>query len=103
MGQIRRAKRVDLNHAEIRDNLRNNGYTVFDTHDMGGGFPDLVVQSKTHISILVEIKRAGENLTAKEVTFFNEWGFSPLEIFYSTEDALQKMKRWDERLIVWQN
>jgi hypothetical protein len=103
MGQIRRAKRVDLNHAEIRDNLRAHGYTVFDTHDMGGGFPDLVVQSKTHISILVEIKRPGEELTAKEVVFFKEWGFSPLEIFYSIEDALTKMNKWDEKLILWQN
>ena len=103
MGQIRRAKRVDLNHAEIRESLRSHGYTVFDTHDMGGGFPDLVVKSKTHINVLVEIKRAGEALTEKEVTFFNEWGFSPLEIFYSSEDALTKMKTWDERHIVWQN
>jgi len=49
--------RRDGNHAEIKQALEDCGCSVWDTADVGEGFPDLVVgrQGKTH---LVEIKTA---------------------------------------------
>lgn len=49
--------RRDGNHAEIKKALEDCGCSVWDTADVGGGFPDLVVgrQGKTH---LIEIKTA---------------------------------------------
>lgn len=40
---MRRAGRRDKTHATIRDGLREIGWHVIDTGDVGGGFPDLVV------------------------------------------------------------
>jgi hypothetical protein len=96
-----RAKRVDGNHAEIRDHLRKFGYAVEDTHEQGGGFPDLVVLSKSDIVVLVEVKMPGKGLTTDEVTFFEKFKHAALEIVYSKEDAIQKLSLWDERIIVW--
>lgn len=39
----RRAGHRDTTHAEVRDGLRGLGWSVWDTGDIGGGFPDLVV------------------------------------------------------------
>lgn len=40
---MRHAKRVDANHAEIRDGLRADGWDVLDLSDCGNGIPDLCV------------------------------------------------------------
>lgn len=40
---MRRAARVDANHAEIARTLRRLGWAVHDTSGVGGGFPDLVI------------------------------------------------------------
>lgn len=49
--------RRDVNHAEIKQALEDCGCSVWDTADVGGGFPDLVVgrQGRT---FLLEIKTA---------------------------------------------
>jgi hypothetical protein len=40
---MRHACATDGNHAAIRDGLRAAGLWVWDTHRVGGGFPDLLV------------------------------------------------------------
>lgn len=92
---------MDNNHAEIRDHLRSLGYVVEDTHDLGGGFPDLVVLSKSDIIILVEVKMPGKGLTPDEVAFFEKFKHAALEIVYSKTDAAQKLSLWDEKVITW--
>ena len=69
---MRRAAKVDLNHAEIRDGLREKGYSVADCARMGKGFPDLLVadQRKT---ILVEVKSARGRLTMAQCDFIDKW------------------------------
>ena len=41
---MRRARRVDSNHAEIRDGLRQAGADVTDLSGIGGGIPALIVE-----------------------------------------------------------
>lgn len=54
-----RAKRVDANHAQIRDGLRAVlGDRVKDTSWIGHGWPDLVVAFKGRLH-MVEVKRPG--------------------------------------------
>src|SRR5574343_391377 len=90
--------RRDCNHAEIRDALRKGGYYVKDTGDYKGGFPDLLVTSKSDIGVLMEVKMPGEKLTKAEEKFWDEYR-GPLELVFSVEEAFEAMQAWDERSV----
>ena len=67
-----RIRKVDLNQREIVRGLRALGYSVRHTHTIGKGFPDVAI-GKHGRTVLVEIKRPGEELTPDERIFFEEW------------------------------
>ena len=74
---MRRAAKVDDNQAEIVKAFRAMGATVFPTHRVGQGFPDLVVGYKGK-NYLVEVKdgkkfKSQRALTDDEQKFFNGW------------------------------
>ena len=63
----------DKNHKEIVDALVEiPGVSVFETHRIGGGFPDIVVGFRGE-TYLVEIKSANGKLTGPERDFFDNW------------------------------
>ena len=64
---MRRAARVDANHAEITGTLRQCGWTVHDTSGVGGGFPDLVIAKGGRL-VLVEIKDGAKKPSARRLT-----------------------------------
>jgi len=71
---MRHAKRVDSNHAQIRDELRALGYEVHDFSHVGGGVADLCVRTSPTMSIWLEIKATNKDkLTDKEVIFKTLW------------------------------
>lgn len=84
-----RAHRTDNNHAEIRDGLRELGWFVADTHDLGHGFPDLLVyrHGKVHH---IEIKSPGGRLTDDERKFAAACP-QPVIIAYGLQDLLDKI------------
>jgi hypothetical protein len=90
---VRRAAKVDFNHAQIRDGLRQlPGCTVKDTSNIGGGFPDLVVGYKGH-TLLVEVKDgekcpSARKLTAAQNNFVDNWTGSPIWVVESLAQAL---------------
>ncbi len=68
----------DRNHAVIRDGLRECGISVFDTADIGGGFPDLVAagwhqELEIPFTALIEVKADGGELNEKQVEFHECW------------------------------
>jgi len=70
-------KKVDANQAEIVDEYRSLGFSVFSCAPMGRGFPDLVV-GKFGITDLVEVKDgskppSGRKLTPDQIEFFDNW------------------------------
>jgi hypothetical protein len=71
-------KRTDSNHAEIIKALRKiPNLSVFSTHEVGKGFPDIVIGYKG-INYLIEIKDGNKppsarKLTDAEVKFHNDW------------------------------
>jgi hypothetical protein len=71
-------KRTDSNHAEIIKALRKiPNLSVFSTHEVGKGFPDIVIGYKG-INYLIEIKDGNKppsarKLTDSEVKFHNDW------------------------------
>ena len=71
-------KRTDRNHAEIINALRKiPNLSVFSTHEVGKGFPDIVIGYKG-INYLIEIKDGNKppsarKLTDSEVEFHLNW------------------------------
>lgn len=71
-------KRTDANHKEIIVGLRKYPVlSVFSTHMVGKGFPDIVIGYKG-INYLVEIKdgaksKSRKKLTEDEIKFHSSW------------------------------
>ena len=71
-------KRTDRNHSEIINAIRKiPNISVFSTHEVGKGFPDIVVGYKG-INYLIEIKDGNKppsarKLTDAELQFHSNW------------------------------
>ena len=79
---MRRAAKVDANHAEIVKALRDAGCGVVDMAPMGKGVPDLLVHPPTfpacRIPVFLEIKDgkkppSARKLTPAQLKFHSEW------------------------------
>lgn len=81
----RRARKVDRNHAEIRQGLRECGFPVWDTSRVGDGFPDLLVYAHGRL-LLLEVKMPGEQLTPMEQGF---WEVFPVVIVHDIDEAVR--------------
>jgi hypothetical protein len=84
-------KRTDANQKEIVATYRALGCSVRSTHEIGKGFPDLVV-GISGVNALVEVKDGGKvpskrQLTQDEKKFHEEWR-GTIVIIESTEQAL---------------
>jgi hypothetical protein len=86
-------KKTDRNHAEIMQVLRKiPGVSVFSTHAVGKGFPDLVV-GYMGMNYLLEVKDGEKppsqrKLTADEVRFHNSW-MGQIAIVNSIDDLIK--------------
>jgi hypothetical protein len=71
-------KRTDANHKEIINQIRQiPSASVFSTHELGKGFPDIVVGYR-RVNYLFEIKdgkktASQKKLTEAEVKFHRDW------------------------------
>ena len=89
-------KRTDANHKEIIDGLRKfTALSVFSTHMIGKGFPDIVIGYKG-INYLVEIKdgakiKSRKKLTDDEIKFHGSW-FGQIMIAENVDDVLRLLK-----------
>jgi hypothetical protein len=86
-------KRTDSNHAEIIKALRKiPNLSVFSTHEVGKGFPDIVIGYKG-INYLIEIKDGNKppsarKLTPDEVKFHQDWN-GQISIIKNLDELLQ--------------
>jgi len=68
---MRYGNRIDDNHAEVRDELRRQGWAVLDTHDMPG-FVDLIAKlpySTNHsIPYFIDVKDGKKPPSARRLT-----------------------------------
>lgn len=95
---MRRAAKVDANQAEIVGALRDIGYSVAITSQLGGGFPDLVIggiDRRTGLitNWLAEVKDgdkepARRRLTEDEAAWHAAWG-GQVDILETVDDALR--------------
>lgn len=65
---MRHAKRVDGNHAHVRDGIRAAGYPVLDLSGCGDGVPDLAVMIAPCKSVLLEVKDGSKVPSAQKLT-----------------------------------
>ena len=81
-------KRSDKNQPEIVAALRAVGAVVQDTHELGKGFPDLVVACHGSGSTFVaEIKMPGEGLNEREFEWRSRWP-GTYYIWHTIDEAL---------------
>lgn len=74
---MRRRARTDANHQEILDALRAIGCCAWSTHQIGGGFPDIVA-SRAGETWCLEVKDgslppSARRLTRDELRFAATW------------------------------
>lgn len=84
---MRRAARADANQREIVAALRQVGATVQHLHQVGHGCPDILVGYRSE-NYLLEIKRPGELLTAREYCWRSNWR-GVMHVVHSPEEALR--------------
>ncbi len=84
------AAKTDTIQPLIVEVARKMGASVFLTHRVGGGFPDLVVGFAGH-NILVECKSPGGKLNRKERQFFENWR-GQAYIIRSPEEMIQLLE-----------
>lgn len=91
-------KRTDGNHKEIRDGLREIGYTVFDTSQTE--LSDLVIVMKSgRVALLTEIKpESGGVVTSGEVRFMLQIVQPVYRIFQTLEQAIDVITRLEQEL-----
>lgn len=75
---MRRAAKVDVNHAEIVSEFRRLGASVIDLSRVGGGVPDLCI-GVAQRTALVEIKKdAKAKFTPDQLDFMTYWNGQPV-------------------------
>lgn len=88
----RYAARRDTTHADIRDGLRQAGFSVFDAGGVGGDFPDLVVGAHGH-TFLFEVKSPAGKASDGQARFAAGWRGGPVSVVYTLEQALGEIIR----------
>jgi hypothetical protein len=89
-------KRTDANHKKIIDAIRKiPSLSVFSTHMVGKGFPDIVI-GYHGVNYLVEIKdgeksKSRKKLTEDEIKFHQSW-FGQIIVCECVEDVLRLLK-----------
>ena len=88
---MRRAAKRDANHGSIVLALRKCGVWVFDTANLGGGFPDLLCWARGRFTLL-EVKDGAKPPSARKLTdderaFFDNCP-GPVHVVTSVEEAL---------------
>lgn len=93
----RRAAKVDSNHAEIRDGLRELGFIVKDTSRHGDGLPDLVVLLKSgRAALLLEVKDTNTEISKSELQFMVQIVEPVYRIVTTVEQAAAALQESDK-------
>lgn len=84
-------KRVDTNQSQIVQALRDLGATVQDVHEVGRGFPDLVVGWRGQ-NLLVEVKSQTGRLNTAEREFHRAWR-GQVMVIHTVEDVVRLLSQ----------
>ncbi len=94
----RYAKRVDDNHAELRDGIRTAGFPVLDLSACGNGVPDLSVMVYPGICVFLEVKDGAKNASSRKLTtaeeMWREYAGRYTRTVLSLPDALEAIDQF---------
>lgn len=85
---MRKFGRVDTNHNEIIEGLRQVGANVQSLASIGGGCPDLLVSFRGEIHLLEVKKDLKATLTPEQIEWHQKWRCSRLHVVSSLDAAL---------------
>lgn len=90
---MRRAAKVDANHAEVLQALRDIGCSVQPLHMVGQGCPDAAVGYRGQ-TVWLEIKDgkkppSARKLTPDQVKWIDQWKGGRVWVVHSVEQAIQ--------------
>lgn len=87
---MRRAAKVDANHAEIVKALRKIGCKVTSLAAVGSGVPDLLCWHPMagRRMVLLEIKGPGGKLTPDQTKWHSEWAGALVFVVRTLEEAI---------------
>lgn len=86
-----RISKKDKSQPQIEKELKELGFSVSSTHEVGDGFPDIVV-GILGLNTLFEIKNTVQDkLNELETKFHQSWQ-GQLNIAHSTEDVIHSIK-----------
>ncbi len=93
---MRRAARVDGNHAAIVEALQKAGWLVQSLAAVGNGVPDLLVCSPSGDIRLIEVKDGSKppskrELTTEQLAWHWRWQRARVRVVTSAEDALTQL------------
>jgi len=88
---MRQRAKVDRNQNQIKDELRKLGYSVTIMSQLGNGIPDILV-GYHGITLPVEIKMPGEELTPDEMEWFVNWHGSGI-VATTTKEIMSEFMR----------
>jgi hypothetical protein len=86
----------DANQAAVARWYEELMCLTFDTHALGGGFPDLLVGIPTRagrVLALVEVKTEDGTLRPSQENFIREWGSGCVVILQTREDVFAHVER----------
>lgn len=93
---MRRAARVDENHAEIVAALRKHGCKVVDLSGVGKGTPDILVWIPAwNRWVMIEIKREGGQLNERQRKWHEEYRGSLVFVVRSAEEAIAAVQHFE--------
>lgn len=97
---MRRAAKVDQNHADIVKALRTRGATVQSLAAIGKGCPDLLVGYKK-VTILIEVKDGSKppsqrKLTPDQLDWMTNWAGMPVVVANGIDDVIKLLEAIDE-------
>jgi hypothetical protein len=81
---VRRAAKVDANHAEVVEALRKLPCEVLSLAQLGGGVPDLLALFRGRL-VFLEVKQPGEKQNAAQIKFAERW---PVAVVRSGPEAV---------------
>ncbi len=85
------AKRVDGNQKQITKELRDLGFSVALTHELGKGHPDILVGFYDLLNVIIELKiDEKKKLTKDEAKFHENWK-GQISIDCSTLSIIEEM------------